>query len=166
MISRDYARWHSLSVLVDMLVNAYEDESEHMINAHFGGDANRFSEALAYELSEIQVPAVAHISELLGLITDTSTTKFELSYEDNDYLTRVRSHLCDALAACMGGDIEAVAGATDKAYRALDFMTYKRKRTDRRDFHKPFAEEKRRFEILTARTSRLARALDKEAVSA
>jgi hypothetical protein len=165
-LPRDYAHWRNLRTLVDIIVDAYEVASDEIVNKHFDGSPEAFTDALNGELSDMSLPPQDSMRELLSLIAGTSTSDYSLGYEDRDFLTRVRSHLCDALIACLEGDIERLADHTNEAYKALDFMTYKRKRTDKRDYHNPFANERRRFEVLTARASRLARAFDKVAVSA
>jgi hypothetical protein len=158
--NRSYARWRSLRQFVDIAVDAYETASDEIIDVHFGGHPEDFSDYLGTNPTLPPIPDAKHMRELIDLLTDTSVRNFVLSYEDRDFLARVRSHLCDALVACVSGDIEMVATATDDAYRQLEFITYGRKRTDRRDFHNPFAAERERFEKLTARANRLARALD------
>ena len=164
-LKRDYARWRSLHQLVDIVVDAYEFATDRIIATHFKGDPDGFAAAINDGLKAVPAPTTAHLRELIELIGDTSISKFTLSYEDRDFLTRVRSHLCDALERCMRGDVEGVAKATDDAYKQLDFITYGRKRTDKRDFHNPFTAERERFVKLTARAAKLARALDREAVS-
>ena len=165
-LARDYTRWRTLQQLVDLLVDEYETTTEALITVHFGGDPDALNEVLQTGLNLGPAPSGDNMRELLDLISQTSVNDFKLGYEDRDFVTRVRSHLVDALSACISGDLERLAESTNEAYRALDFITYKRKRTDKRDYHNPFANEKRRFEVLTARTSRLARAFDKVAVSA
>ena len=163
--NRDYARWYSLRRLTNITVDSYEHASDELINVHFGGDPEAFS---AY-LATAQVPmalTAAHMRELLDLIVATSVSDYTLGYEDRDFLTRVRSHLCDAFVSCLGGDIEAVVSATDHAYQQLYFLTYERKRTDKRNFHNPFAVERPRFERLTARASKLSQAITRASVSA
>jgi hypothetical protein len=164
--NRSYARWRSLSHFVDIIADAYETASDEMVNVHFGGHPEDFSEYLATNPPLPPIPGPEHMRELIDLIASTSNHDFVLSYEDRDFLGRVRSYLCDALTACLAGDVEAVATHADEAYKQLEFITYGRKRTDRRDFHNPFAVERERFEKLTARANRLARSLDRKSVSA
>lgn len=165
-LPRDFARWRSLHILVNIVADAYDAATDAIVDAHFGGDVDAFQAAMRDGLNHAPAPNTDNMRELLELISLTSINAFDLGYEDRDFLARVRSHLLDALSACVSGDLEALASATHTAYMTLDFITYRRKRTDKRDYHNPFANEKQRFEDLTARTSRLARSFDKVVVSA
>ena len=104
--NRCYARWRSLRQLVDIAVDKYEYASDELIDVHFGGNPEDFSEYLATNPNGVVTPTQEHMRELIDLIAGTSLNNFVLGYEDRDFLARVRSHLCDALVACMEGDIE------------------------------------------------------------
>lgn len=162
----DYARWASLRQLVGLVIDRYNDATDHFVAIHYDGDPERFSAALAAGDLGPLGPSAENLRELIELIIATSGSDYTLGYEDRDFLGRVRSSLCDALVACLQGDFDGLATHTDQAYRGLRLITYERKRTDKRNYHNPFANEKPRFERLTARTLRLSLALARAAVSA
>jgi hypothetical protein len=162
-LRRDYARWRALYQLMVYVTDSYEAVTDQVVRDHFGGDPEAFVTAQRVGL-DVEVPTSEHMHELIDLITRTSAADYTLGYKDREYLGLVRSSLIDALNACLVGDIEGVAGHTNEAWKQLHFITYERKRTDKRDYHNPFSNERGRFERLTARASKLARQLDRVVV--
>lgn len=166
ILATDYTRTHCLALIAEYSNDAFESQRALLIKRHFDDDPDRFMTALGNELTSMRLPEVADLVELLELLRDTSAVPYDLGYEDKQYLAEVRTHLVDAFVALCEGDIDVCAMALERASDRLDFITYKRRRQDKRDYHNPFAAMKPAFERLTMRTTALARRIGTVAVSA
>lgn len=163
-LTTDYIRAWCYGLIGVIADEAFEEQRELIIERYYGGDWEAFKAASTDGLAK-HVPSQADIKALALLIRDTSPVPYDLGYEDKQYLAEARTQLIDAFCGLLDGDIDVCTDALERASRRLEFITYERKRQDKRDYHNPFAEMRPIFEKLTLRTATLARRFGKLSVS-